>query len=77
MTHSIYNAGDDPADVLKLTCIDHPEFEGSRQSKAYLAGCIGCRAVYAVRKAQEKNAPGRPVPVLRLEIVEHIFRRFK
>lgn len=52
---------------VTFTCIDHPAYEGSRQTKAHLDGCLGCRAVYAVRKARDRNAQGRMVPVLRIE----------
>lgn len=76
MTFRVYNAGEDPADVLRIECINHPAFEGSRQSKAYLDGCLGCRAVYAMRKAREDVAPGRTVPPLRIELVEKPLRRY-
>jgi hypothetical protein len=53
---------------VKFTCIDHPNYEGGKQSRAYLYGCLGCRAVYAVHKATAKDLPGRDIPILRVEV---------
>ena len=67
MSLHIYNATVDSRDVLEITCIKHPRYEGTRQTQAYLDGCLGCRAVYAVHKTRAKDLPGQTVPVLRIE----------
>lgn len=67
MSLNIYEADGTPINLLKLTCIDHPQYEGTRQSKAYLEGCPGCRAVYHVCKAL-KPERGRMVGTLRIEV---------
>ncbi len=64
MTHRVYNA-DRP---VAFTCVDHPAYEGSRQTQAYLDGCLGCRAVYAVRKARSHVPAGLQVPILRVAL---------
>ena len=65
MSLNIYDGNG--VDLIKLTCIDHPKYEGTRQSQAYLDYCPGCRAIYHVAKALRPKT-GRPVGTLRIEV---------